>query len=77
MKVKSYTLFLGVLLVIGLYYGLCRMEGFKNVSSDAQNQIALITTKTLPKNALCIRGSQCVSGKCITNQNETLYGYCQ
>jgi len=53
------------------------MEGFKNVSSDAQNQIALITTKTLPKNALCIRGAQCISGKCIANQNETLFGYCQ
>jgi hypothetical protein len=74
---KSYGLFFGVLLVVVLYYGLCRMEGFKNVSSDAQNQITKIVTKSLPKNALCKRGAQCLSGKCLTNQNETLYGYCQ
>ncbi len=52
-------------------------EGFKNVDFDAQNQIAKITQKILPKNALCIRGAQCISGKCLDNNNETTYGYCQ
>jgi hypothetical protein len=52
-------------------------EGFKNVDFDAQNQIAKINQKILPKNALCIRGAQCISGKCLDNNNETTYGYCQ
>ncbi len=77
MKGKSYGLFFGVAIVVILYYVLVRKEGFKNVSSEAQNQIQKIVTKSLPKNALCIRGTQCTSGKCLTNQNETLYGYCQ
>lgn len=77
MKVKSYALFFGVLLIVVFYYGVYQLEGFKNVASDAQTKIKQITTKSLPKNAICIRGAQCLSGKCIGNQNETLYGYCQ
>lgn len=52
-------------------------EGYKNVSSTAQNEITKITTKILPSKAICIKGAQCQSGKCLTNANESLYGYCQ
>lgn len=76
MKIKGYAVFTGIFVITLLYSILLRKEGFKNVSSDAKNQIQKIVTKSLPKNALCIRGSQCISGKCLTNQNETLYGYC-
>jgi hypothetical protein len=51
-------------------------EGFKNVDFDAQNKLDLIKTKILPANAVCIRGAQCMSGKCLETNNETTYGYC-
>lgn len=53
-----------------------RREGFKNVDYDAQNQLAKINTKILPGKAVCIRGAQCISGRCLENNNETTYGYC-
>lgn len=51
-------------------------EGFKNVDFDAQNELNKITTKILPYRATCIRGAQCISGKCLETNNETTYGFC-
>ena len=53
-----------------------RNDGFKNIDFDAQNQLEKITTKILPGKAICIRGAQCISGKCLENNNETTFGYC-
>lgn len=51
-------------------------EGYKNIDFDAQNELGKITTKILPHRAICIRGEQCLSGKCLENNNETTFGYC-
>jgi hypothetical protein len=53
-----------------------KKDGFKNIDFDAQNQLEKITTKILPGKAICIRGAQCISGKCLENNNETTFGYC-
>lgn len=66
---------LSVFFVVVLAKGIT--EGFKNVDMDARVKLESITTKILPKNAICIRGAQCISGKCLETQNETVYGYCQ
>ncbi len=75
---KTKNIVFAFLFIIGLlYYGLClRKEGYKNIDTDAQNQLEKIVTKVLPENAICIRGAQCQSGKCLENNNETTYGYC-
>ena len=74
---KTKNIVVGIL-IIGILYSLLftRREGYKNVDSDAQNQLEKITTKILPAKAVCIRGAQCISGKCLENNNETTYGYC-
>jgi len=75
MKVK--TALLGVLLLALLVYVIrIPREGYKNIDVDAQVQLEKILTKVLPENAVCIRGAQCLSGKCLENNNETTYGYC-
>lgn len=75
MKVKS--ILLGLLLVgILLYIARIPREGYKNIDVDAQAQLDKIITKVLPENAVCIRGAQCLSGKCLETNNETTYGYC-
>jgi hypothetical protein len=74
---KRIGLLVGVVLILVLYCFLTKQEGYKNVDFDAQNKIETITTKILPKNAICIRGAQCLSGKCLETNNETTYGYCQ
>ena len=56
---------------------LSKREGFKNVAFNAENQIRKITNRVLPTNALCIQGSQCVSGVCLDSANGALYGYCK
>jgi hypothetical protein len=52
-------------------------EGFKNVDSDAALRLEKIKTKILPSGSLCIRGPQCISGVCLENKNETMYGFCK
>lgn len=69
--------FLLLLLVIFLYFAcLETSEGFKNIDNDAANELAKITQKVLPHRAICIRGAQCISGKCLETNNEATYGYC-
>lgn len=67
-------------ILLGLLF-LCalmpRSEGFKNVTITAQSKLETITQKVLPKNAVCIRNTQCLSGKCIGTENESLFGYCE
>jgi hypothetical protein len=65
-----------MLLALLLFF-FVRVDGFKNVSFQAENQIKKITNKVLPSNALCIKGSQCLSGVCLESNNEALYGYCR
>jgi hypothetical protein len=74
---KVQKILLGVLL-LGLLVYIVRIprEGYKNIDVDAQVQLEKILTKVLPENAVCIRGAQCLSGKCLENNNETTYGYC-
>ena len=64
-----------VLLLVAWLFQIAK-EGFKNLDYDAQNKLELIKTKILPENAVCIRGAQCLSGKCMETNNETTYGYC-
>lgn len=74
---KRKTLFFAV--VIGILL-VClwnqKREGYKNIDFDAQNELEKINTKILPYRAICIRGAQCMSGKCLENNNETTFGYC-
>ena len=73
---KNSILYL-VLLVIVLYAAfLATSEGFKNVDNEAANELTKITQKILPYRATCIKGAQCISGKCLETNNETTYGYC-
>ena len=65
-----------LLIVLAVWLSQIIQEGFKNVDMDAQNQLEKIKTKILPENAVCIRGAQCLSGKCLETNNETTYGYC-
>lgn len=74
---KPESLCIVCLVAILLAAMIPRNEGYKNVSATAQNEIVKINTKILPSKALCVRGAQCQSGKCLTNANESLYGYCQ
>ena len=75
---KTTTALVAVLILCVLYWLLhtTRTEGYKNVDMDAQNQLDKIKTKILPGKAVCIRGAQCLSGKCLETNNETTYGYC-
>lgn len=74
---KSKKIWVGaILLLLGLYIFLTKQEGFKNLDFDARNQLEKIVNKVLPENAICIRGAQCISGKCLETNNETTYGYC-
>lgn len=74
---KSKKIWIGaIIILVSLYYILMRREGFKNVDFDAQNKLEKIVNKVLPENAVCIRGAQCISGKCLETNNETTYGYC-
>lgn len=77
MKSSGILFFVLITILVLLYVCLVQREGFKNVDFDARNQIEKIRTKILPSNALCIRGAQCISGRCLENNNETTYGYCQ
>jgi len=66
-------------IVIILYAALTvskRADRFKNIDNDAANELAKITQKLLPHRAICIRGAQCISGKCLETNNESTYGYC-
>lgn len=74
---KGQSLCIVCVIAILLAVMIPRNEGYKNVSATAQNEIIKINTKILPTKALCVKGSQCQSGKCLTNANESLYGYCQ
>lgn len=56
---------------------LSQREGFKNVAFTAENKLRSINNRILPRNALCITGSQCVSGVCLDSANQSLYGYCR
>lgn len=75
---KSKKIIIGFALVLFFLYVILtrRKDGFKNVDFDAGNQLEKIVNKVLPENAICIRGAQCISGKCLENNNETTYGYC-
>jgi hypothetical protein len=75
MKGKAY---LWSALLIGILYiaFIKTSEGFKNLDYEAQTELNKITTKILPYRATCIRGAQCISGKCLETNNETTYGYC-
>lgn len=75
---KATTILMGVLILSALYWLLqmTRTEGYKNVDTDAQTQLDKIKTKILPAKAICVRGAQCISGKCLETNNETTYGYC-
>ena len=75
---KTKNILIGIL-VLGfcIWFLKYSREGFKNVDYDAQNQLEKITTKILPGKAICIRGTQCISGVCLENNNETTYGYCK
>jgi hypothetical protein len=76
MKSNKVLFGAGFLLLV-LYIVLTRrVDGFKNVDVDARNQLEKIVNKVLPENAVCIRGAQCISGKCLETNNETTYGYC-
>lgn len=66
-----------ILLIVVLYGAfIATSEGFKNIDNDAANELNKITQKLLPHRAICIRGAQCISGKCLETNNETTYGYC-
>lgn len=76
MKVKLLWF---VALLIVLYVALTKggnIERFKNIDNDAANELAKINQKILPYRAICIRGAQCISGKCLESNNEATYGYC-
>ena len=75
MKGRQLLSLVLLLLLIAWMFQIAK-EGFKNVDYDAQNKLELIKTKILPENAVCIRGAQCQSGKCLETNNETTYGYC-
>ena len=65
------------LLIVILYIAfITTSEGFKNIDNDAANELNKITQKVLPYRAICIRGAQCISGKCLETNNESTYGYC-
>lgn len=64
---------LGVVLLCCLF---TQREGFKNLDNEAANELAKINTKILPGRAICIRGEQCISGKCLETNNSATYGYC-
>ena len=49
---------------------------FVDIDNDAANELAKINQKILPHRAICIRGAQCISGKCLESNNEGTYGYC-
>jgi hypothetical protein len=68
----GFLLFLLFVCIVILNY----QEGFKNIDYDAENQLDKIVTKVLPENAICIRGAQCISGRCLETNNGTTYGYC-
>lgn len=75
MKVKK--IIVGVLVVLLLLWTFQIVkEGFKNIDTDAENELAKIKTKILPAKAICINGTQCLSGKCLEINNESTYGYC-
>jgi hypothetical protein len=76
MKSKTILFGLGFLSLLLYIFLTRREEGFKNVDFDARNQLEKIVNKVLPENAVCIRGAQCISGKCLETNNETTYGYC-
>jgi hypothetical protein len=66
-------------IVVILYVALTKSsvrERFKNIDNDAANELAKINQKILPYRAICIRGAQCISGKCLEANNEATYGYC-
>jgi len=66
-------------IVVILYVALTKSsvrERFKNIDNDAANELAKINQKILPHRAICIRGAQCISGKCLESNNEGTYGYC-
>lgn len=69
---------LSLILLIVFLYGafLATSEGFKNIDNDAANELNKITQKILPYRATCIRGAQCISGRCLETNNEATYGYC-
>jgi len=74
---KGNVLLWGILLLSVLYIAFVKTsEGFKNLDNEAANELGKITTKILPHRATCIRGAQCISGKCLETNNETTYGYC-
>lgn len=75
MKVNKVVIGLLVLILLAWTFQIVK-EGFKNVDYDAQNELEKIKTKILPAKAICIRGAQCQSGKCLETNNETTYGYC-
>ncbi len=63
--------------MVALYCFLAkRVEGFKNIDTEAANEFMKIKQKILPHRAICINGTQCLSGKCLETNNETTYGYC-
>lgn len=74
---KLSNIAVGAVLILFLYCVLAkRMESFKNLDNDAANELAKINQKILPHRATCINGNQCLSGRCLDNNNETTYGYC-
>lgn len=74
---KGKAILWGVLFIGILYIAFVKTsEGFKNLDYEAANELEKIVTKILPHRAICIRGAQCISGKCLENNNETTYGYC-
>lgn len=72
---RSFLLWVILVILVACLFQ-TRKEGYKNVDFDAQNELEKITTKILPYRAICIRGAQCISGKCLENNNETTFGYC-
>ena len=74
---KLRNILLGGLVLFLVYVLFRQTEGFKNVDSDAALRLEKIKTKILPSGSLCIRGPQCISGVCLENKNETMYGFCK
>ena len=75
---RLQNILVGLFLVMVLYCMVRKsVEGFKNVDTEAANQVMKIKTKILPSNSLCVRGAQCISGQCLRNNNEATYGYCK
>jgi hypothetical protein len=71
------TILYFVLLIGILYIAFVKTsEGFKNLDTEAANELNKITQKVLPHRATCIRGAQCISGRCLETNNEATYGYC-